>query len=272
MFTETYFTNRLSGALILSILFTFIFNTFISAREKNHSFYFIPQLGQSGKIVSVWFDKDENYFYSKSESQSIIKWNLGGRILNKTYVNNKSDSRGFRLIAERCNTPNLNKIKIKFKYEDKSYSINDGNKNYKIKLRYKYSGNCYDYHPAAKMILIANDDGSIAIVKSGKILKEFKAHQKRINMIKFNSSGSQFITASNDSKLSIWSNAGIRKKTMVHPCEITSASFSGSNSKTISGCRDGSIRIWNKKGKLLKKITPAVQSMVGAEFFPGNNK
>lgn len=109
-----------------------------------------------------------------------------------------------------------------------------------------------DFDPINSHLLVGFRDGAILLWSlDGQLIKEIKAHPKRVNCVAFAEDGNYFFTASNDYQIKLWSTRGdLLKSYKGYGDFVNSLAIDQQGNSFVSGGQDGMVKLWKQESKV----------------------
>lgn len=167
-------------------------------------------------------------------------------------------------------------IKKYFKpyFEETAKKIYNENVFYKIINKQPSEITNITYSPDGKSILTGADNGIVSIITlKGELIKEFQAHNNRIELVTFSSDGKKILTCSDDSTAKMWDLEGNRLQTFKgHTNIIYSVAFSPDDKTVLTGSEDKSAILWDLDGNILTKYNSHSGGLSSVAFSPSTHE
>ena len=127
--------------------------------------------------------------------------------------------------------------------------------------------------PDQRFVASASKDGNLRIrdFRTGKVVRNVKAHADAIRSVAFSPDSTHIATASADGTAKIWDKSLSQQPIVMkgHESKVFSAIFSPDGSTLLTVSEDKTIKLWNTdSGKLIGTLTGHTASVRNASFSP----
>ncbi len=126
------------------------------------------------------------------------------------------------------------------------------------------------FSPDGRLVACGDRSGAVRIwdAHSSRPVASLRSHQKRVQTVRFSTSGARLVTASQDGSAIVWSAASWRPElTLRHGDQVTTASFSPDDRRILTASADRSAILWDAAtGQPLRTLAGHLAAVTQAAF------